>query len=84
MTRIGLGTILGPMQHLLPELIERIQREANITKRLERINRWMLKWIHELVDPNALDNDWTIGSARGALNIRRLKNDICRLREGFI
>ena len=47
-TRIGLGTILGPLRHLPIEIIARIKEEADLTKRLEKINRWVNMWISDV------------------------------------
>ena len=82
MTRLGLGTILGPLRHLPIEIIARIKEEANLTKRLEKINRWVNVWIEDLtVGPWVLDNDWTELFAEAVLTIRRQENSIRRLRE---
>ena len=47
MTRLGLGTIEGPMWHLPPELIKHIIT-VDLAKRLKRINRWVNNWIEDL------------------------------------
>ena len=81
-TRIGLGSILGQLRHLPIEIIARINEEADLTKRLEKINRWVNVWIEDLtVGPWVLDNDWTELFANGVKTIRQRENSIRRLRE---
>jgi hypothetical protein len=46
-TRIGLGTILGPLWHLPIEVIARIKEEANLTKRLKKISRRVNRWVED-------------------------------------
>ena len=81
-TRIGLGSILGQLRHLPIEIIARINEEADLTKRLERINRWVNVWIEDLtVGPWVLDNDWTELFTQGVLHLRGLENRLRRIQE---
>ena len=49
-TRIGLGSILGQLRHLPIEIIARIKEEADLTKRLEKISRWLNHWVSDVED----------------------------------
>ena len=83
-TRINLGTILGPLRHLPIEIIARIREEADITRRLEHINRAMNHWVSDVADwINHPDDivDWVLGLVNGVNRIRRRENSIRRLRE---
>ena len=85
-TRLGLGSILGQLRHLPIEIIARIKEEADLTKRLEKLNRWVNNWIEELAGgPFRRDFSdgtfWTKHFAYGVLNVRRQENSIRRLRE---
>ena len=89
-TRLGLGTILGQLRHLPSEIIARIKEEADLTKRLEKISRWVNNMVSDVddwitADPFRAHPDdalfYVRELARGVLNIRRQENGIRRLRE---
>ena len=86
-TRIGLGSILGQLRHLPIEIIARIKEEANLTKRLEKISRWVNHWVIDVDDWIAEWRDvddalfWVLELVKGVVTIRRNENSIRRLRE---
>ena len=87
MTRLGLGTILGPLRHLPIEIIARIKEEADLTTRLEKISRWVNHWVRDVDDWIAEWRDvddalfWVLELVKGVVTIRRNENSIRRLRE---
>ena len=87
-TRIGLGTILGPLRHLPSEIIARIKQEADLTKRLKKINRWVNLWVSDVdtwMTADFLDGSgflfWIEHFARVVMDVKRYENGIRRLRE---
>ena len=86
-TRIGLGSILGQLRHLPIEIIARINEEANLTKRLEKISRWVNHWVIDvngwIVEWREVDDAffWVLNLVKGVRTIRRNEHSIRRLRE---
>ena len=84
-TRIGLGTILGQLRHLPIEIIARIKEEANLTVRLEKLNRWVNNMASDVDDWITDDSyrahpddalGWVREFAKGVLNVRRQEDSI--------
>ena len=81
MTRLGLGTIEGPMRHLPREILKHIL-SIDIAKRLKKINRWVNMWIEDLtIGDWMLDNDWMELFTKRVLDLKHIENRLRRIQE---
>ena len=89
MTRLGLGTIEGPMRHLPRDILKHIL-SIDIVTRLKNMNRYVNPllsdvndWLSE--DPFIVHPDdtlqWVLQLVKGVVGIRQKENSIRRIQE---
>ena len=81
MTRLGLGTIEGPMRHLPREILKHIL-SMDIAAALKHVNRYVNHWIYELWSGGLeIDLDDVYDFIKGVVYVRRRENRLRRIPE---